>query len=825
MRLREGKLFRAVGLAASAAFVTLAVGLSQDFAGAQSVDGSIRVDATAAGKTLSSLKTGSNLTFFVPPSTLTSAQLTGKTPQSTRFLRFPGSLSGQLWGWATCELGTAYGNALPCLDSTRDLVAAPLVKVSEFVKFAEAAGSAESVITLNINATSKENAALVAFVNGSVNDTTVIGVDQLGTDWKTVGFWAQKRAAAGAPAPLGAHLWEFGNETYGGLLGGGKSCTPGGWEKTWTCDPIEYLNGIGSGATKRNGYLETKAELKRIDASIKLGAPAVEARNERNNWSSPLIANGGANLDFLIVHPYFTYFTPSNDALGNAQILAYPQEHWNRVDNDFSQIERNLGIATKIPLLISEYALTPNPFNENPRRINQVMNAMLIGDSVGQMGLNDRFMGSNQFDLFFDYQNGNEYGMMGFIDADKDGNYDRYDEILRRPTYYAMALWQKFGQNIKPVSSTFDPASTVSAYAGSKGANSTVLYVINKTNAPKSIQITVDGVQRIVSETADTLTGTTINDDAPLYNGSLSPDTGLLNPPSSTKSYTGGNSITRTFPAASITLLQLTTEGTAAVPSTIATTTTAAPATTVAGATTTTTTVAAPATTVPCSGSFTGGSFSGSGSFTGGCTTTTAAPGATTTTPAATTTVVPCNSGGSGGSFSGSFTGACTTTTVAAASSTTAAPTTTAAPAATTTTVASSATTQATTPIVIVVTPATSTTVAPTTTAAATTTAAPTTAAPTTTVPAVVADAATATTTTAAAATTTKVDQAQVAGIQVEQIPAAEDPAAATAQVGDLSITGSPTRRLAALAALLMACGTLVLVFSGRRDPKGGTNN
>ncbi len=599
MKLREGKLLRVGRFAVVGGLIATTLVMSRTTATAQSgIDGEIRVNVTASFRDFGVLKTGSNLGFQVPPGNLPAsvplgAQLIARTAQATKFLRFPASLSGQLWGWASCEADptgvTPYPNALKCFDDDhidvryrRNLTTGPLVKVAEFIKFAKAAGSTEQIITLNTNATSRENGALAAYINGSVGNTTLIGVDQRGADWKTVGFWAQKRVDAGIVDPLGAKYWEFGNETFGGGIDGvGTGCTSG-WEKVWTCDPVEYINGKGTGATKRNGFLENRTLLKSLFPDIKMGAPAVETKNERSTpWSGPLIAAGGSSLDFLEVHPYFTYVTPLNTAAGNAEILAYPQSHWSRVDNEFSLLESAAGITNKIPIIISEYALTPGPDQEPANRINQVMNAMLIGDSIGQMGLNSRYLGSNQFTLYQDLHNGNEYGLMGTVGTN-------YQDAYRRPTYYAMALWQKFGDKITNVSSTFNSASIISAYGGLKGAK-TMVYVVNKTNSDKLIKVTVDGVQQVSSAYADVLQGTTINDDFPTFNGAVAPATNLAGTGTTTANNTGDNTVTRVFPAASITLLELTTTGTAVVTSSTSTTTT---------------------TVVGCgSGSFTGGSF------------------------------------------------------------------------------------------------------------------------------------------------------------------------------------------------------------------------
>jgi hypothetical protein len=63
-----------------------------------------------------------------------------------------------------------------------------------------------------MNYTAQEAASAVAFYDAQVDDTTPIGLDRNGTDWKTSGHWAQLRADHGNKEPLGIHYWEIGNE-------------------------------------------------------------------------------------------------------------------------------------------------------------------------------------------------------------------------------------------------------------------------------------------------------------------------------------------------------------------------------------------------------------------------------------------------------------------------------------------------------------------------------------------------------------------------------------------------------------------------------------
>ena len=499
-------------------------------------------------------KWGTNASFFLHPSFL-NEQLASRGSQATGFMRFPGGIAAQDWGWASCELSSTPGEVTygtPCYPAElRDLSSDPLLKVSEFFRWVKQMGPQRLVITLNANATMNENAALVAFTNGSPSDTTVIGVDQHGVDWQTVGFWAQKRVDAGVAEPMDVTLWEFGNETIGGK--GPAACLDYAWETAWTCNPVEFYDGLGSGAERHNGYAETTAKLKSIDPTVRVGMPGSSLElNLFNPWMQPLITYAGDQIDFMVVHEYYSYEPPPNTAEGNATILAFPQTKLTALDSWLRGMELAAGMSRRIPVLVSEYGLTPSGWEEREgKRISQQINALMVSDSIGQMGVNERFIGSNQFTMYYDYSFGNEFGLMGF----KDNN---YSDAYRYPTYYAMALWKRFGTSIKDVSTTFDRSSTLSVYAGQKNGRTTLM-VINKTNSPQSATISVDGAT-IVSERADTFVGSTIHDTLPTFNGKVVPADDLSDAPGTTTDIGGQASYVRSFPGASITLIELTTQ-------------------------------------------------------------------------------------------------------------------------------------------------------------------------------------------------------------------------------------------------------------------------
>ena len=99
-------------------------------------DGTIRVDSRAY-LGFGPEKWGTNASFFLHPSYL-NAQLAARGSEATGFMRFPGGIAAQDWGWASCELSASPGAVTygtPCYPADkRNLATDPLLKTSDFFK-------------------------------------------------------------------------------------------------------------------------------------------------------------------------------------------------------------------------------------------------------------------------------------------------------------------------------------------------------------------------------------------------------------------------------------------------------------------------------------------------------------------------------------------------------------------------------------------------------------------------------------------------------------------------------------------------------------------
>ena len=173
----------------------------------------------------------------------------------TTLLRFPGGSWSNGYDWLACERGVE-----------PDCFATWAARPSDFVALMEATGL-PGVWTASFSGTAEEAAAAVAFFNGDVDDNRVIGVDEEGHDWRTVGEWARLRATGGHPDPARIELWEVGNEVYGAKPAAGPDCASFGWEDVWTCDGTQYIEGDDV----HDGYLEFRDAMLAVDPDIEVG--------------------------------------------------------------------------------------------------------------------------------------------------------------------------------------------------------------------------------------------------------------------------------------------------------------------------------------------------------------------------------------------------------------------------------------------------------------------------------------------------------------------------------------------------------------------------
>jgi hypothetical protein len=296
-------------------------------------------------------------------------------------LRYPGGSYADLYHWSTHK-----GTYTPAAGAgSNTIYVAPDTHFGAFLTMMEKVG-ASALITVNYGMNMqgtgggepKEAAAWVAYANGATSNTTSIGPDSKGNDWKTVGYWASLRAAAplavddgynmfriSHAAPFGIKYWEVGNELYGNGWYYG-SC---GWEAdmhvpypaSGTCTD-RMNNAALSPAAYGTAVKQYVAAMKAVDSTIKIGGIVVaHSDTEYTNWNSMVLpgACGSNGIDFASVHWY-----PGTSLTG---LLTVPETEVPKV---FQRAKAALGTSSyackggaNMPIAITEWG--PNTIGNN----------------------------------------------------------------------------------------------------------------------------------------------------------------------------------------------------------------------------------------------------------------------------------------------------------------------------------------------------------------------------------------------------------------------------------------------------------------------------
>lgn len=490
-------------------------------------NGDIQVDATSEGMPFDKRLLGSNLPAWLGPERLNDPRFQARTAASgLRVIRLPGGSWSNAYDWLACQTGNVQRGTVECYWEWA-------AKPSDFLSMLRATNK-QAMWTVSLNGTAQEAAALVAFFNGSIDDQRPIGLDRNGVDWRTVGDWAKLRSEAGQPEPFPILLWEVGNEIYGGKQG--KSCSEYGWEDVWSCDGYEYAYGDAS----HDGFLAFREAMRAVDPTIAVGAVGIAKQDEWNNWGNDVIAAAGLEMDFYVVHHY-PYWQGSNDY---GELLAKPQQLWAEIVSDVHKAFDQHAQGRRVPIAITEYNLFAFQDLDNDQLMTQAANALFLADSIGQMAQSGISI-ANQYNLANGRaNNGTDYGM---LDA---------DSFARSPQYYVMPLWERFGEQILPVQSSYDPATTLSVYAGRSADGTLSLLVINKTGSPIESTIRFNGVEAFGSGSLDLLSSAALDSREVSFNG-LSDPSDDLSDAASTALEALSNPLSHSFPAYSVSLLRL----------------------------------------------------------------------------------------------------------------------------------------------------------------------------------------------------------------------------------------------------------------------------
>lgn len=483
-------------------------------------DGTIVVDVDGASLPFPRTLLGTNVPAWIPADRFAHPALhRALRDLGTSVIRMPGGSWSSEYEWLECELGRCHW----------DWAARP----SDFAELLAGTGL-EGMWTVSFNGTAEEAAALVAYFNARVGDTRPIGVDRRGRDWGTVGEWAALRAEGGHPEPTPVRYWEIGNEVFAARREAGDGCASFGWELVWTCDGVAYMQGD----EVHDGFLRFREAMVAVDPTILVGAVGIGGdQGEWGGFGDEVIDHGGDAVDFYVVHDYGFDRAASTD-----DVLRRPTDRWIDV---IDPVRAALGdvSAAGTPVAVTEYNLYASHDNDTEGMMSEAVTALYVADMIGEMASTGVAFANHWNIANGETAAGSDYGMLEF------------DTGLPRPSFYAMALWSRFPDALVPVGLGFDRSTEASAYAGRAADGSIALLLVNKTGAPLTATIVLDGVTSPRSATADVAQAASLDDREMVYNGAATRSTDLSASPGA--SLQAGPQFVYEFAPTSITLLTI----------------------------------------------------------------------------------------------------------------------------------------------------------------------------------------------------------------------------------------------------------------------------
>jgi Putative Ig domain len=323
-------------------------------------------------------------------------------------LRYPGGSYSDRYHWAQHSLTPLYASAAPAcyLSQTGPVFEGALAAGADFGSFVRTlqAAGAQALITVNYGTSvadangsvtagtgglpnlcsepnmagqPQEAAAWVAYANGSASNTQVIGVDAVGFDWKTVGFWAGLRAVIplavddgynflrlGLTAPIGIKNWEVGNEMYYNGWAGNRNFEadlhapytyPGGYLSGQDFDSRDSLPALSPTAYGANAMPWVTA-MKAVDPTISVGIDFASPGATDPiplNWNPDLAASACANgaFDIAIIH----YYPGTWMAVEPGELLSLPESDLPRqVAGIKANLTASCANASAIKFVLSE---------------------------------------------------------------------------------------------------------------------------------------------------------------------------------------------------------------------------------------------------------------------------------------------------------------------------------------------------------------------------------------------------------------------------------------------------------------------------------------
>jgi hypothetical protein len=350
----------------------------------------------------------------------------------------------------------------------------------------------------------QEAAAFLAYLEAPVGNTTPIGNGQEWNDstkawqtvnWQTAGYWASLRASAplakddglnflrlDRSAPFNIPYWEVGNEEYGS------------WEvdhHTAQHDPATYI-------AFAKQFVTYAAQ---IDPSISIGLD-VGSPGDYDHWTASILQQSavqGFMPGFLSDHNYVQAPGSESDANllldtvtdtgSNSSDPGNPYDWAVRAADYEALITQYLGAAgSNVQLLATEFN---SVYSDPGKQSTSLVNGLFLADSLGAL-LETPYNGADVWDLrngystggnnassLYGWRQGGDYGLIG----NPGGSAPATGAYVPYPTYFAEELASKIiqaGGDVVQASSS-DPNLTV--YAVLEPSGHLDLLVVNKSAA------------------------------------------------------------------------------------------------------------------------------------------------------------------------------------------------------------------------------------------------------------------------------------------------------------------------------------------------------
>ncbi|MFO7368779.1 MAG: T9SS type A sorting domain-containing protein [Bacteroidales bacterium] len=265
-------------------------------------------------------------------------------------------------------------------------------------------------------------------------------------------------------------FWEIGNEVYGSWEAGYKIDT-----KLNKDGQPEIITGKLYGQHCKVFIDSMKAAAVQIGKEIFIGAVAAEAAGSAAaNWNVDLMKEIGNDIDYYIIHSYYTPYNQNSNAGVILQAPAQTRGYMNYLASCASQA----GMPMK-PVALTEYNIFAIGSKQAVSQIGGMFAVMVTGESV-KAGLG----AICRWDLANGYDNGNDHGMYAY------GTEPGVTRFSPRPAFYYLYYMQKFLGDVM-LETTVKGATSVKAYSSAfnTGHISTILTNTGANNQTARVNI------------------------------------------------------------------------------------------------------------------------------------------------------------------------------------------------------------------------------------------------------------------------------------------------------------------------------------------------